>query len=116
HRLVHISVKFIESPLSQPFNQDCIVNPSAANEGKAGPIRRDSKMRDFFVAQIADEVRILIVERLPPERISGTVGGDVVETIVVAGPGDPEWAGFLVSKAEAFPILPVPNRRHGNLT
>lgn|SRR5882724_903981 len=72
-------------------------------------------MRDRFIAQITDEVLILVLEVLLPEGISGRFGGDVVETFIVTGPGDFDWAGFLIRNAEAFPNLPVPNRHHGNL-
>ena len=80
-------LKFVVHGLFQTFDQDRVVNPFAANEDEASPVLRDRKVRDLFVAQIADEVRILVIERLPPERIPGTVGGEVVETLVVGGPG-----------------------------
>jgi len=49
--------------LLQTFNQDCVMNPSAANKSEASPVWRYRKMRDLLVTQIADQARILIIER-----------------------------------------------------
>lgn len=73
----------------QTFNQDDVVNPSAANEGESTFIGRERETRNLIVAQISDQLRtIVMVKRLAPEKTLRPIDGDIIKTPVVTHPGD----------------------------
>lgn len=78
------------------------MNPSAANEAETTSIRHHFKSLNFFVAKIADQVRLVIVARLVPKRMHQTVCREVAQTLVVALPGDYDRTRYIVSPAESF--------------